>query len=250
LDDVADGLVGFVVCGFQFAVGTGVFVGLVVKESVCEGTAYVPFLRCYPGFRIPQPLEVTDNHGTMTFHDVATDLLRLTCKTKSGVIFQTFATVPGTVYNLSFEYGNNPDGSGATMNALVPRTLLNQTVSHNTSIVSNMNYQLFSQDFTADSAATTITFSAITNSGYGIVLDAVSATMIAATPVPLPTISAVVNAASFQNGPASPGEIVTIGGAFAGIWMLTLGCLATRTNRFLAGAVPGFPFERYLEDSR
>jgi uncharacterized protein (TIGR03437 family) len=34
--------------------------------------------------------------------------------------------------------------------------------------------------------------------------------------VPLPTITAVVNAASFQSGPISPGEIVTLGGAGLG----------------------------------
>jgi hypothetical protein len=39
LDDVADGYVGFVIRGFQLAVGAGVVVGLMVEEAVCEGTA-------------------------------------------------------------------------------------------------------------------------------------------------------------------------------------------------------------------
>jgi hypothetical protein len=37
-----------------------------------------------------------------------------------------------------------------------------------------MHYKLFSGSFTADSAATTLQFAATTNSGFGIVLDAVS----------------------------------------------------------------------------
>jgi len=119
----------------------------------------------YPAFVGTQSLDMEGNVGA------------------SGVIFQTFATVPGTVYNLSFAYGNNPYGSGATMNVLVTGAgkLLNQSVSHNTSTLSNMNYQLFSQNFTADSATTTLTFSAITNSGYGIALDAVSVNSASAT---------------------------------------------------------------------
>jgi hypothetical protein len=37
-----------------------------------------------------------------------------------------------------------------------------------------MDYTLFSADFTADADSATLQFSALTNSGYGIVLDAVS----------------------------------------------------------------------------
>jgi hypothetical protein len=48
------------------------------KKGLVYTTGYIPFLRCYPGFRIPQPLEVTENWGSLSFHDVATDLLRLT----------------------------------------------------------------------------------------------------------------------------------------------------------------------------
>jgi uncharacterized protein (TIGR03437 family) len=39
---------------------------------------------------------------------------------------------------------------------------------------------------------------------------------VSAPPLPLPTITAVVNAASFQSGPISPGEIITIGGTALG----------------------------------
>jgi len=102
----------------------------------------------------------------------------------SGVIRQSFATTPGGTYHLSFAYGNNPGGGDATMNVLVTGTgtLLNTNVSHNTSTFVNMDYKLFSQDFTAHSATTTLQFSAVTNSGYGIAVDAVS---VVATPLPV-----------------------------------------------------------------
>jgi len=93
----------------------------------------------------------------------------------SGVIQQSFATTPGQLYQLSFAYGNNPSGSGGTMQVLVTGngTLLDDSVSHNTSSAANMNYNLFSADFTADSSTTTLQFEATTNSGFGVVLDAV-----------------------------------------------------------------------------
>ncbi len=38
----------------------------------------VPFLRCYPGFRIPQPIEITENWGSVSLTEAATDILKLT----------------------------------------------------------------------------------------------------------------------------------------------------------------------------
>ena len=106
----------------------------------------------------------------------------------SGVIFQSFATMPGDMYDLSFEYGNNPFGSGGSMNILVTGigTLVNQNVSHSTSTGANMDYRVFSQAFTANSAMTTLQFSALTNSGFGVVVDAVSVNPVNAT-VPEPS---------------------------------------------------------------
>lgn len=48
------------------------------KKGLVYTIGYIPFLRCYPGFRIPQPLEVSENWGSLSFHEVAGDLLRLT----------------------------------------------------------------------------------------------------------------------------------------------------------------------------
>jgi hypothetical protein len=41
-------------------------------------SGYVPFLREYSGSRIPQPLEITENWGALSFQQVAQDLVRLT----------------------------------------------------------------------------------------------------------------------------------------------------------------------------
>jgi hypothetical protein len=110
----------------------------------------------------------------------------------SGLIFQSFATTPGAVYHLSFEYANNPMPgplSSGSMNVLVTgsSTLLNRDVTHTGSTGLNMNYQLFSQDFTADSTLTTLKFEALTKSGFGIALDAVSVNP-ATTAVPEPAL--------------------------------------------------------------
>lgn len=48
------------------------------KKGLVYTTGYVPFLRCYSGFRIPQPVEVSENWGSLTFRDCAEDILRLT----------------------------------------------------------------------------------------------------------------------------------------------------------------------------
>jgi hypothetical protein len=116
----------------------------------------------------------------------------------SGVIFQSFATTPGDLYNLSFEYANNPQPgptSSGSMNVLVTgsMTLLDQNVTHSGSAFSNMNYQLFSQNFTADSATTTLRFEALTHSGFGIALDAVSVNSVTSA-VPEPALMAPVGA--------------------------------------------------------
>lgn len=124
----------------------------------------------------------------------------------SGVIFQSFATTPGDTYTLSFEYANNPmpgPTSSGTMNVLVTGagTLLNQNVTHTGSLFTNMNYNLFSQNFAADSTTTKLQFEALTNSGFGIALDAVSVNLAAAA-VP------------------EPGTMAFLGTALAGLGLL------------------------------
>jgi len=48
------------------------------KLGLIYTMGYVPFLRCYTGFRIPQPLEILENWGSLPFREAAEDILRLT----------------------------------------------------------------------------------------------------------------------------------------------------------------------------
>jgi choice-of-anchor C domain-containing protein len=97
-----------------------------------------------------------------------------------GTIQQTFATTPGVQYTLTFAYANNADQSALVRTANVQvtgaGTLLSQNISHTGSTRANMNYTLFSADFTANSANTTLRFTSTDEptSPFGVVLDAVS----------------------------------------------------------------------------
>lgn len=48
------------------------------KKGLIYTAGFTPFLRCYPGFRVPQPLEITENWGSLLFREVAEDIIRLT----------------------------------------------------------------------------------------------------------------------------------------------------------------------------
>ena len=48
------------------------------KRGLIYTMGYVPFLRCYMGFRVPQPLEILENWGSVSFREAAEDILRLT----------------------------------------------------------------------------------------------------------------------------------------------------------------------------
>ena len=48
------------------------------KRGLVYTMGYVPFLRCYSGFRIPQPLEILENWGSISFREAAEDILKLT----------------------------------------------------------------------------------------------------------------------------------------------------------------------------
>ena len=60
------------------AVLRGTVIDFGQSRGLIYTTGYVPFLRCYPGFRIPQPLEVTENWGSVSLRDAAEDMLKLT----------------------------------------------------------------------------------------------------------------------------------------------------------------------------
>ena len=56
----------------------GVAIPFGKKLGVVYVSGYVPFLKCSPGSQMPEPLEITENWGSLTFREAAGDLLRLT----------------------------------------------------------------------------------------------------------------------------------------------------------------------------
>ncbi len=104
----------------------------------------------------------------------------------AGTIRQTFATIPGQAYQLSFCYANNPDGPAHAATAVVSLTgaspRLNWKLTHAGSTSTDMNYSRFLGTFVADSATTTLQFASTTPGAYGIVLSAVSVTALETTP--------------------------------------------------------------------
>ena len=99
-----------------------------------------------------------------------------------GTIEQSFATIPGQVYQLLFYYANNPDLCAGTATATVtvtgPGTLLSQVLAHAGSTLKDMAFTPFLATFVANSATTTLHFASTTPGAYGVVLDAVSVTAV------------------------------------------------------------------------
>jgi choice-of-anchor C domain-containing protein len=93
----------------------------------------------------------------------------------SGTIQQSFATVPGREYTLSFQYGNHPSGAAASgrVNVIGTATLLNTVLNHSGSSYPNMQWTPYMSTFIADSTTTTLRFIDLTNSSIGFTLDTV-----------------------------------------------------------------------------
>ena len=111
----------------------------------------------------------------------------------TGGIEQTFATTPGQQYTLSFAYANNPvTGTTGPFSADVTvtsgaNTLLNQSISHDTSTTSGLDWTPFSMPLTATGTSATLAFDETVGfANGGIFLDAVSVDAATAS-VPEPT---------------------------------------------------------------
>lgn len=109
-----------------------------------------------------------------------------------GTIEQAFATVVGGDYLLTFAYANNAFAGASSASANVSLSgagssdLLSEDITHSGSTVDDMNYTLFSFNFTANSTTTLLRFTSLdpATSNGGVILDAVSVT---ASAVPEPS---------------------------------------------------------------
>lgn len=99
----------------------------------------------------------------------------------NGAISQTFPTVAGRSYRLSFSYTNNPLG-GTNESALVriiniganKKILVTRTIKHTTATLTQPNWTFFAASFTAIGPVTQVVFkstSKATDPSGGVVLD-------------------------------------------------------------------------------
>ncbi len=91
-----------------------------------------------------------------------------------GAITQTFVTQPGTTYLVQFALAGNPEGGHATKELQVTRGCCESAqFLFNTTGRSNQNMGFTKQNFvfTATSSTTDLTFTSLTDGGYGPVID-------------------------------------------------------------------------------
>ena len=102
----------------------------------------------------------------------------------AGSVAQTFDTVIGQHYLVSFLLAGNPDGAPSVKNVGVGATgnaTANITFDSTGNSRSSMGWTQYSYDFVATGASTTLSFASLDNSPYGAALDGVS---VAAVPEP------------------------------------------------------------------
>lgn len=93
----------------------------------------------------------------------------------SGSIAQTFATVAGQSYTLTFGYSNNAF-SGANSRSAEVRigSDLLDIITHSTATANNLNWSIYTKNFVATDALTKLSFIGSGDSNAGVLLDAVS----------------------------------------------------------------------------
>jgi hypothetical protein len=128
-----------------------------------------------------------------------------------ATILQSFETVPGSEYWLSFAYANNIDTYTATGRVQVfggGAALLDTTLTHSGSTIDDMNYLTFVGSFTANSPLTTLQFTHLGPVwGRGLALDVVSVTDAAIGACCLPSGDCIIG---------SQEECVAAGGTYKG----------------------------------
>ena len=100
----------------------------------------------------------------------------------TGSISQTFNTVAGNLYRLTFAYSHNVFGGSPGATASYTLGALNGVISHTTGSDSNLDWQIFSSTFVGTGSPMTLNFTNLTGqNNAGILLDGVS---VSAAPEP------------------------------------------------------------------
>ena len=129
-----------------------------------------------PGWYVSESVDIINIRGWPAYEgDQSLHLAG--CVTGGAYIEQTFPTLPGQRYHLSFWYGNNIY-SGPTSSGWVrvrgAATLIEELIEHSGSTEINMNYTHCERDFTADALSTMLRFTQPSTGCNGLALDAVS----------------------------------------------------------------------------
>jgi hypothetical protein len=92
-----------------------------------------------------------------------------------GSISQVLTLIPNSIYNLSFVYSHNLFAGTPSATAAFSLDGLSGVLTHSTGSTSDLDWQTFSQNFTATGPSATLTFTNLTGgANEGIFLDAVS----------------------------------------------------------------------------
>ena len=123
----------------------------------------------------------SSSNGNLAFQ--GSQYLDLVGQGGTGSISQALSLNVGQIYTLSFAYSNNLFSGPLTASAeILLDGVLFGIVTHNSGTNANLDWQIFSQNFTAQNASTTLTFRNLTGGpNEGILLDAIS---VAAVPEP------------------------------------------------------------------
>lgn len=100
----------------------------------------------------------------------------------TGSISQTFNTVAGRRYLLTFAFSHNSIGGLGSASALVSVGNLLETVTHSTGNANAPDYRIFSREFTATGPTSTLSF--VTTAGGGNAGLAIDAASVTAVPEP------------------------------------------------------------------
>lgn len=99
----------------------------------------------------------------------------------AGSIFQTFDTVAGQLYTVTFDMAGNTDGGALIKDMTVQATgglLANFSFDRTGKTHANMGWISLSYSFVATGSSTTLTFTSLENNPYGPALDNVAVTAV------------------------------------------------------------------------